>query len=91
MFIGEKESLNKITEALRRLFPDRLAMVIAFGSRVRGDFDGKSDFDLLVVINDLTLEDEIAVMKVISGEEEITGIPFAPVIKSLASFEKEKS
>ncbi|HEB75816.1 MAG TPA: nucleotidyltransferase domain-containing protein [Nitrospirae bacterium] len=90
MFSTERESLRRITEALRRLFAGRLVMVVAFGSRVRGDFSGESDFDLLVVIRDLTLEDELAVVKIISAEEEATGIPYSPVIKSLKSYEKEK-
>jgi len=90
MFKHEKISLIRITEELKKTFSERLKAVVAFGSRVRGDFHSESDFDILVVIENLTLDDELEVIKIISREEETTGIPYEPVIKSLEVFEKEK-
>jgi len=65
---------EEITEALKRLFAGRLVTVVAFGSRVRGDFGGESDLDILVVVRDLTFEDELSVVRVVSAEEEATGM-----------------
>ena len=90
MFITEKESLIRITSKLKNSFKERLKAVIAFGSRVRGDFHGESDFDVLVVVEGLSVEDEIKIIRIFLEEEELTGIPYEPVIKSYEAFEKER-
>lgn len=63
--------------------------MVAFGSRVRGNFDGESDFDLLIVIDNPSIEDELTAIHLVS-EEELSWIPFTIVVKSLEVFEKEK-
>jgi Nucleotidyltransferase domain. len=90
MFNYEKDSLLRVTEELKTSFSDRLKAVVAFDSRVRGDFHSESDFDILVIIENPTVSDEEKIIKIISDEEERTGIPFGPVIKSLEAFEKER-
>lgn len=90
MFVNEKNSLFRVTSQLRESFKERLKAVIAFGSRVRGDFHGESDFDVLVVVDKLSVDDEIKIIRIFSEEEAQTGIPYEPVIKSLAVFEKER-
>ncbi len=40
---------------LKRAFGDRLDAVVLYGSRARGDFRPDSDWDLLVVVEDLPL------------------------------------
>lgn len=90
MFINEKNSLIRVTSQLRETFKERLKVVIAYGSRVRGDFHGESDLDVLVVVEGLSVDDEIKIIKFFSEEEDRTGIPYEPVIKSLAVFEKER-
>ncbi|MCK4352036.1 nucleotidyltransferase domain-containing protein [candidate division WOR-3 bacterium] len=42
------ENLMKIKEVIRTIFPD--SRVILFGSRGRGNFDERSDYDILVII-----------------------------------------
>ncbi len=90
MLRTEQKSIKKITESLKRHFGNRLKCVVAFGSRVRGDFDGESDFDLLIVIDNPGIEDELTAIHLVSDEENLTGIPFTVVVKSLEVFEKEK-
>ncbi|GAB5045960.1 nucleotidyltransferase domain-containing protein [Thermodesulfovibrio sp. TK110] len=90
MFEYEKISLKRITENLKNSFSYRLKAVVAFGSRVRGDFNRESDFDILVIVENLTISDEEKIIKIILEEEEKTGIPYEPIIKSLDVFEKEK-
>ena len=90
MFNYEKDSLLRVTEELKTYFSDRLKAVVAFGSRVRRDFHSESDFDILVIIENPTISDEEKIIKIISDEEERTGIPYGPVIKSLEVFEKER-
>lgn len=50
MFTIEKESISRATKRLRDVLGNYLITVIAFGSRVRGDLTGESDFDILVVV-----------------------------------------
>lgn len=90
MLKTEQESIERITELLKKHFGRRLRLVAAFGSRVRGDFKGDSDFDLLIVIDKPTIEDEEKAIRIVSKEEDLTGIPYVAVVKSLDSFEKEK-
>jgi len=45
------ENLSKLKNLIQLILPD--SSVILFGSRSRGDFDGFSDYDLLVVSNTL--------------------------------------
>lgn len=91
MFITEKDSLERATERLKSELKDNLVSVIAFGSRVRGDFHGESDFDLLIIVKERNPHVVEKVIKVLHEEEEETGIPFSPIIKHLESFEKEKA
>lgn len=65
MFRYEEDSLLKVTEELKTAFPERLKAVVAFGSRVRGDFHSKSDFDILAIIKNLTISDEEKIIKII--------------------------
>lgn len=50
MYKIEEKSLSRALKKLRRLFGENLILLAAFGSRVRGDFTGESDLDVLVVV-----------------------------------------
>jgi predicted nucleotidyltransferase len=51
--MGEKSDIPQaVKAALLDLYGDRLAKVILYGSRARGDFHGESDWDFLVVLRD---------------------------------------
>jgi hypothetical protein len=45
--------LSKLVEALKDRFGQELVSVVLFGSFARGDFHGRSDIDLLIVIEEL--------------------------------------
>lgn len=44
--------LRNAKEGLRRIYGDRLAGVVVYGSRARGDERPNSDYDLIVLIKD---------------------------------------
>jgi predicted nucleotidyltransferase len=90
MFKTEMNSLNNATGRLRRLMGDNLLAVMAFGSRVRGDFGGDSDFDVLVVVKKRTFKTIDTINGVFYDEEEKAAVPFSVVIKAESSFNKEK-
>ena len=91
MKILERETLNKIVKALKAKFPERIHEVYAFGSRVRGDHTVWSDFDVLIVVKERDPSIEAEIVSLFVDEELETGIPFSPLIKDQAAFEKEKS
>ena len=47
---GERTALAVFIDHLRQRYGDGLLRVVLFGSKARGDFDGESDLDVLVVV-----------------------------------------
>ncbi len=58
MYKHEEKILKKIRTHLARKLDNRLSFIYAFGSRVRGDHELWSDFDVLVVVKNKTPEIE---------------------------------
>lgn len=85
MFTKEKKTLSEIVETLSA--EPEVLRIIAFGSRVRGDFTGDSDLDVFVLVEkkDLSLKNRI--IDVFYDFEMRTGIPFSVVIQSRQEFE----
>ena len=54
---SEMDALERLAEAASE-YPEILKIVV-FGSRVRGDFHGDSDFDLLIVVEHLKHRDKV--------------------------------
>jgi len=90
MYSYEKEILRRITRKLKERFPRRIVSVHAFGSRVRGDHDEWSDFDVLVVVRYKDPEIESKIINIFVDEEIKRGLSFTPVIKDISSFDMEK-
>ncbi|MDI6745159.1 MAG: nucleotidyltransferase domain-containing protein [Thermodesulfovibrionales bacterium] len=86
----EKEILKRITGKLKERFADRIISVHAFGSRVRGDNNEWSDFDVLVLVKDKNPEIESGIINIFVDAETKSGLSFTPVIKDIHSFEMEK-
>lgn len=91
MFTIERDAINRATKKLQEALGDNLITVIAFGSRIRGDFSGESDFDILVIVKERDFGVIEKVVEIFGEEEDKTIIPFSPVIKSLETFKKEKA
>lgn len=47
------QTLNPLTAALREQLGERLIAIVLFGSRARGEANAGSDWDLLLIANDL--------------------------------------
>lgn len=90
MFWFEKEALQRISSELRMRFSDRIKGIYVFGSRVRGDHSEWSDLDILVIVKDKDINLEKEIIEIFTEERLKTGIPFAPVIKDIKTFEREK-
>jgi predicted nucleotidyltransferase len=90
MFSHERDSLLRISTELRERFAGRIEGLYAFGSRVRGDHHGWSDFDVLVIVRDRDPAIEASIVAVFVEEELRTGLGYAPVIKDFEAFERER-
>ncbi len=91
MFAIEKLSLSRAVKRLKKEFGSDLFLVVAFGSRVRGDFCGDSDFDVLVILKKRNFKILDKVIGIFMEEEEKTGIPYSVILRDLKSFEKERA
>ena len=90
MFLYETQSLQRISAKLREKLRQRIVSVYAFGSRVRGDHDQWSDFDVLVVVRDKEPRVESEIIDIFVDEEMESGTSFTPVIKDIRAFELEE-
>lgn len=92
MFLKEIKALDNIAEEIdaSSLFAGRVEEIVVFGSRVRGDYNGESDLDVLVIVRDKDIKTETAIIKYFGTKEDQTGIPFAPVIKDRKVFDNER-
>lgn len=90
MLKTEEKSLKRVTKRLKNLLGENLITVIAFGSRVTGDYYEESDFDVLVVVKERDYNLIKAIIDIFLEEEEKTSIPYSVIIKDSKSFEQEK-
>lgn len=52
--VADGQILMRLRATLDELYGDRIARVVLFGSRARGDAHGSSDYDVAVFLKDLT-------------------------------------
>lgn len=72
----EINAIENVVENLKSV--DGVLKVVVFGSRVRGDFTGDSDLDMLIVIDDIARKEKV--VRAFSDVELEHDIPFGPVI-----------
>ena len=82
----EREALNKVAVSLSSI--PETEKVIVFGSRVRGDFSGFSDWDVLVVITDIAKRH--SVIHELHEIELEYDIPLSPVLMTTKEYEMNR-
>ena len=90
MFNHYKKTLKKFSSSLRERFGADIEGVFAFGSYARGDNDGRSDFDIMIVVKEKTPAKEAEIISILVDLEQEQDISFTPVIKDAGSFALEK-
>ena len=91
MNIYTEKTLQKISRRLHDELGDDIEGFFAFGSRIRGDHDDDSDFDLLVVVRGRTPEKIDRIISIIVDTEYENNMSFFPVIKDSNSYNLEKT
>ena len=61
----EKEVIDLFAEALRRSLGNRVRRILLYGSRARGDNAPDSDYDCLVIMNDVSSEVKASIDEIV--------------------------
>lgn len=91
MFKYEKKSIERAVKSLVSGVKNNLIAVIAFGSRIRGDFTEDSDLDILVLVKSRSCGLVRKVITIFLEEEKKTDVFYGVVVKDMAAFERERS
>ncbi len=80
---AERRALEKIATSLADI--PQIEKIVVFGSRVRGDFRGSSDLDVLLVLSDIRVKNRaIGILHDIELEYDV---PISPVIFTKREYE----
>jgi len=90
--LARADEITALKEAAASLsvYPDVLKVVV-FGSRVRGDFTGDSDMDVLVVISKMDLKLMNDVIHLLGELEFKYDVPISPTIRTKKEYEVNKN
>lgn len=83
---AERKALKRI--AREAALHPMLERLVAFGSRIRGNFRGDSDLDILVLVHDIAAKDEI--ISFLYQVETECDVPLSPVIYTVAEYETNR-
>jgi predicted nucleotidyltransferase len=78
----EKLALEEVGRAARG--HPSIARIVAFGSRVRGDFSSESDLDLLVILDDISAREDV--VRFIFRIERKHDVSLSPVIYTIDEY-----
>jgi predicted nucleotidyltransferase len=88
--VADLETANRLKELALHAAGIRPSRIILFGSRARGDARPDSDFDLLILVPDITLQErrryESALYRALAG----AGVVAQPFVMSEGEFEETK-
>ena len=86
MYNHDKKILKGLSGVLHHRLGSDIEGIYAFGSRVRGDNDERSDFDILIVVKEKNPTKESDIISALVDYEMKHGFSFMPVIKDAGSF-----
>lgn len=87
----EHRALDAFVEAVRSTLGARVAAVVLFGSRARGEGHAASDLDVLVLVHDLRPEERRRVIDLAYDVELSTHLVVAPIVRDAAAFQGDSA
>ncbi len=86
----EKKVLAQLKDGLAAILGDSLLAVRLYGSRARGDFDGRSDIDIAVIVRGLTRQTRNRILEKTAEIELENLMPLSVLVLSEEEFENLK-
>ncbi len=91
----QEKTLSLIKQVIRETCEEHgltLNRVVLFGSRARGEYDNRSDYDLMVIVDDFPREeDKPRLATAINRRLASNKIPTDILVKSLEEFKLQRS
>lgn len=81
--------LNDFLNEVRKILENRLKKIILYGSYARGDFNEKSDIDVMILtdLSDKEIEEySMKIWELVADIEIDTGVVISPLIRNIDNF-----
>ena len=88
---GERGVLARFRDGLAARLGTRLAEVILFGSRARGEGRGDSDLDVLILVHGLGRAERRALIDIAADLSTETGLVLSPTIVDVSGFDRSSA
>lgn len=86
----EKEVIEEFVVCLKKTLGNSLLMVKLFGSRVREDFSGESDIDILLVVKEHNIKIQKKIFDILFEIDPYYDFKISPVIYSEFEYKKNE-
>lgn len=86
----EEEAINKLKSLLSQKLGKSLAHVLLYGSKARGDHNGDSDIDILVIVDGLDHTGKETIRDTVLDIQLDYGLPISVHIRSLDYFNEQQ-
>lgn len=83
-------ALKQLRNALEACFGSRLVRMRLFGSYARGEANEDSDVDVFVLLDDVSAQDNRAILDLAAGVSADCGLQVSPLVFSTARYEQWK-
>ncbi|KQC14201.1 MAG: hypothetical protein APR63_14880 [Desulfuromonas sp. SDB] len=87
---NERSAIERFREAIKKNLGKDLISIIAFGSKVRGDYNETSDIDILIIVKDRSLRIMDKIAEITSELNIKYNISIAPVVFSEKEYDVNK-
>jgi len=87
---NEKSAIELFRDAINKNLGKDLISMIAFGSKVRGDYNESSDIDILIIVKDRSLNVMDKIAEITSALNIEYNISIAPVVFSEKEYNRNK-
>lgn len=87
---NERNAIERFRESIKKNLGKDLISIIAFGSKVRGDYNETSDIDILIIVQNRSLKIMDKIAEITSRLNIKYNISIAPVVFSEKEYDMNK-